>query len=130
MNRSATPKGPLREVEAFEHVQNLEQHDKAESSLAKSVVGRWGETLILGLMVLDMLLLTSLLYFSGGPSNPFVIFYLVNILLVAVLARPLWSAILTILAFLCYGLLFIDHRPLPVRVAVAVKVVASANGIA
>jgi two-component system, sensor histidine kinase RegB len=94
--------------------QNLEQHDKAESSLAKSVVGRWGETLILGLMVLDMLLLTSLLYFSGGPSNPFVIFYLVNILLVAVLVRPLWSAILTILAFLCYGLLFIDHRPLPV----------------
>lgn len=92
----------------------LEPGHEGRSRLAASGVGRWGETLILGVMVLDMLLLTGLLYLSGGPSNPFVIFYLVNILLVAVMVRPFWSAILTISAFVCYGLLFIQHEPLPV----------------
>ena len=87
---------------------------QAEDCKTRSHLGHRGEALILGLMVLDMLLLTALLYFTGGPSNPFVLFYLVNILLVAVLVRPLWSAVLTILAFLCYGFLFVQHQPLAV----------------
>ncbi len=76
-------------------------------------IGQRGELLILALMVLDMGLLTALLYLSGGPSNPFVLVYLVNMLLVAVLVRPLWSAILTILALLCYGFLFLEHQAVP-----------------
>ena len=36
-------------------------------------------------MTLDLLFLTALLYFTGGPENPFTIFYFVNLALAAVL---------------------------------------------
>ena len=39
-------------------------------------------------MVLDVLLLTGLLYFTGGPINPFSFLYLVQIALAAVILRP------------------------------------------
>ena len=42
-----------------------------------------GEWVSGSLMMLDNLFLTVLLYYSGGPSNPFTVFYLVNIALAA-----------------------------------------------
>ncbi|MEZ5988615.1 MAG: HAMP domain-containing sensor histidine kinase [Planctomycetota bacterium] len=76
-------------------------------------LARRGDLLVVSIMCLDFLLLTALLYFSGGPSNPFVIFYVVNIVLSALLVRAYWSWLLTALAVLCYGFLFLDHWPQP-----------------
>jgi two-component system sensor histidine kinase RegB len=82
-------------------------------------VGRWevwasrGEVLLGSVMVLDIFLLTALLYVSGGPTNPFAIFYLANISLAAVTLSPRWLWGLSALAIGCYAGLFLDHRPLP-----------------
>lgn len=71
------------------------------------------EALMGSLMLLDVLLLSGLLYFTGGSGNPFSVFYLVNLSLAAVLLKNRWAWALNILAFACYTLLFFFHRPLP-----------------
>jgi len=80
----------------------------APRRLGDAVPGQW----VLGLvMMLDNLLLTGLLYYSGGPSNPFTIFYMVNIALAAVMLRARWAWILNAAAFGCFSLLFFAHVP-------------------
>lgn len=66
------------------------------------------------LMGLDVLLLTALLFFTGGPENPFSSLYVVHIALAAVVLPPLQTWALVGLALGCMGALFIGHRPLPV----------------
>ena len=66
------------------------------------------------LMALDVLLLTALLYFTGGPFNPFSFFYLVEIALGAAVLRPRWIWALVVLSIGCSGLLFLDYRELPI----------------
>jgi two-component system sensor histidine kinase RegB len=58
-------------------------------------------------MFLDIILLTALLYYTGGPMNPFTFLYLVHIVLGAVLMRPNWSWSLTVFTVLCYASFFI-----------------------
>lgn len=64
-------------------------------------------------LIVDVAALTGLLYFSGGPANPFVSLYLVPIALAAVaLARgPLLT--LTVVTIACYTWLLAHHIPLP-----------------
>jgi len=65
-------------------------------------------------MALDIGLLTGLLYFTGGPFNPFSFLYLVNIALAAVALHAQWTWMLVALALLCFGLLpLLDYRELP-----------------
>ncbi len=71
----------------------------------KSVPG----SALAGLMVLDSLLLTAMLYFLGGDSNPFAVLYLVNIALAAVLLPPKWTWGITALSLICGGLLFLGR---------------------
>ncbi len=59
--------------------------------------------LVLGL---DILLLTGLLYLSGGPANPFTAIYLVHVTLAAVVMRGVWAWALGALAIAGFGLLF------------------------
>jgi two-component system sensor histidine kinase RegB len=59
--------------------------------------------LVLGL---DVLLLTGLLYGSGGAANPFTAIYLVHITLAAVVMRGLWAWALGALSIAGFGLLF------------------------
>lgn len=66
------------------------------------------------LMLLDLLLLTGLLYFSGGPYNPFSFLYVVNIALAAVVLGGLWPWLLVAVSLACFGFLFLDHVSLPV----------------
>lgn len=73
-------------------------------AVARRVVG-----LVMGA---DTLLLTGLLYFSGGPSNPFSVFYLVHIALSAAVLSPGWTWTIVILADASFGLLFFHHVPL------------------
>ncbi len=49
------------------------------------------EWMVSGVLLLDVLLLTALLYFTGGPFNPFSFLYLVNLALAAVVLRPVWA---------------------------------------
>jgi two-component system sensor histidine kinase RegB len=64
-------------------------------------------------MALDIVLLTLLLFLTGGPFNPFSFLYLVHIALAAVVlpAGLTWS--LVVLSLACFGLLFIEHAWLP-----------------
>ena len=56
----------------------------------------------------DVIALTALLYFTGGPFNPFSFLYLVHIALAAVVLRSWWTWSLVALALSCFGALFID----------------------
>jgi two-component system sensor histidine kinase RegB len=70
----------------------------------KKVIPEWLFGLV---MFLDIIFLTALLYYTGGPMNPFTFLYLVHIVIGAVLMRPNWSWSLTVFTVLCYGSLFI-----------------------
>ena len=64
-------------------------------------------------MLLDLALLTALLYFTGGPNNPFYGFYFVNLALAAALLPTRWAWACDAAAVAGYGLLVLAHRPLP-----------------
>lgn len=65
------------------------------------------------IMALDVALLTSLLYFTGGPTNPFGFLYVVQIALATVALEAAWTWTLVALSFLGFGALVIGHVPLP-----------------
>ena len=66
------------------------------------------------LIAIDVLLLTGLLYFTGGPNNPFSSLYVVHIALAAVVLPPLQTWGVVGLALGCLGALFFGHRPLAI----------------
>lgn len=64
-------------------------------------------------LVLDVALLTALLYFTGGPNNPFVELYVVHVALATTVMGPRWSWATVGVVAVCYGLLVLGgHRPL------------------
>lgn len=69
----------------------------------KNAINEWLFGLV---MFLDIILLSALLYYTGGPMNPFTFLYLVHIVLGAVLMRPVWSWGLTLFTIICYAGLF------------------------
>ncbi len=66
------------------------------------------------LQVLDVLLLTALLYLTGGPFNPFVSLYLVHVAISAALLSATWTSTVAVVSLLCGGLLFVNHMWLKV----------------
>jgi two-component system sensor histidine kinase RegB len=68
---------------------------------------------LVALMASDIALFTGLLYFTGGPSNPFSFLYLVQIAMAAITVRAAWSWALTGLALLGSAALFLFDNPLP-----------------
>jgi two-component system, sensor histidine kinase RegB len=75
-------------------------------------LGRWlsrgrGSRRLIGLVLLfDVLLLTAMLYWSGGAANPFSAFYVVHVAVAALMLGPLWALLLVVLTSLCFGALF------------------------
>lgn len=68
---------------------------------------------ILGLtMLFDLAALTALLDLTGGISNPFCLFYFVNIVLAAIVLPQPWVWSLTLFGVLCIGVLTTWSRPL------------------
>jgi two-component system sensor histidine kinase RegB len=65
-------------------------------------------------MMLDVGILTGLLYLTGGPDNPFGLLYVVQIALATVLLRAKWSWLLGALSFVGFGLLLVVHEPLTI----------------
>lgn len=69
---------------------------------------------ILGwVMVLDMLSLTALLFASGGPTNPFCLFFLVNLCLSAAVLSRDWAWALNMLSIGCFAMLLINYHEIP-----------------
>ncbi|HEY8518907.1 MAG TPA: ATP-binding protein [Gammaproteobacteria bacterium] len=64
-------------------------------------------------LVVDVAAFTSVIYFTGGPTNPFVSLYLVPISLAAASLppRPSWGIVAA--CGIGYSLLWLDHVPLP-----------------
>lgn len=69
-----------------------------------------------GVLAFDVLMLSALLYFSGGPANPFSVLYLVHVTLAAVVLGAPSAYAIAALATLSFGLLFYDHVPVPMLV--------------
>ncbi|QDT64828.1 ATP-binding protein [Calycomorphotria hydatis] len=63
-------------------------------------------------MLLDLALLTALLFFTGGPANPFVVFYFVNLSLTTVVLTRRWAWAATVVALSGLTLIAIYHWPL------------------
>lgn len=65
-----------------------------------------------GVLALDTLILTGLLYLTGGPNNPFSAFYLIHVAMAASLLGAGWTWGLLVLSVACFGALFRWHFPL------------------
>ena len=68
---------------------------------------------LLAVMVLDVLIFSGLLYFTGGPENPFSFLYLVPIAIAAITLRSAWTWTLVLLSLVSSLVLFARHEPLP-----------------
>ncbi len=87
---------------------NLALAALARFAAALRTQGHWCEARVLGsVMMFDTLLLTALLAVSGGPMNPFTVFYLVHITLSAVVLSARWTAFVAALSFAGFGVLFL-----------------------
>jgi two-component system sensor histidine kinase RegB len=64
------------------------------------------------LMILDTIILTALLYFTGGPFNPFSFLYLVQIALAAVVLPSRYTWTLVVLSLSGSAFLFFRYREL------------------
>jgi two-component system, sensor histidine kinase RegB len=73
------------------------------------VVDDWKVALI---MALDIVLLTAMLYLTGGAHNPFAFLYVVQIALAGVVLRARWTWLLVGFTFAGFGTLVLDHWPL------------------
>jgi hypothetical protein len=92
----------------------------ATSGLSNLALDLWSRTrrdphqsVLGGIFVLDTLLLTALLYFSGGPASPFSVFYLVHVTIAAVPLGIRWAALVVVLSVLSYATLFFKHVNVP-----------------
>ncbi len=68
--------------------------------------------LVQGVLLLDIVLLTSLLYLTGGPKNPFAALYLVHVTMAVIVLGAGWSWGVVGTVAACYGLLLRWHLPL------------------
>jgi two-component system sensor histidine kinase RegB len=85
--------------------------DRRRDATAARPVHEWTIGFV---MMLDIGILTGLLYLTGGPLNPFCFLYLVQIALAAVLVRALWTWMLVGLSFVGFGILLVAHHPLAI----------------
>ncbi|PKN57977.1 MAG: sensor histidine kinase [Deltaproteobacteria bacterium HGW-Deltaproteobacteria-14] len=100
------PWGPLLAVVGVEVLLNGLGHAwlRTRRPISEAVIG--------ATIIADVLALTLLLYFTGGPTNAFNFLYLVHIALAAVVLRPLWTWALAALAAGLFALLFVAHEPM------------------
>ena len=71
--------------------------------------------LVPAVLLLDMGLLTLLLYLTGGPDNPFSILFLVHVAMAVVVLSPVWMWVVAGAAAVMYGLVVWHHLPLSIE---------------
>jgi two-component system, sensor histidine kinase RegB len=69
------------------------------------------ESLVGSVLVIDILFLTSLLYWTGGAFNPFALLYFIHIVMAALLLRSSWTWAVTLQCVLIYGALYFVYSP-------------------
>lgn len=104
-----TPLQPLLLLIGVTTVSNLfygwwvSRHRKLETATAT-----W-QLVLASLMILDLVVLTAMLALTGGITNPFVIFYFVNLALSGVVLNARWAWFLSAMAIAAFGLLTYTH---------------------
>jgi two-component system sensor histidine kinase RegB len=68
--------------------------------------------LVPGTLLLDICLLTALLYLTGGPDNPFATLYLVHVTMAVSVLGTGWTWVVVATVAACYGLLLEWHLPM------------------
>jgi two-component system sensor histidine kinase RegB len=96
---------PMGVVIAFTLISNLALVQVMRIRLAH-------RALVPAVLVLDVCLLTALLYFSGGTDNPFAILYIVHIVMSVAVLGPAWTWLIVAIACGSFALLLTFHRPL------------------
>lgn len=86
---------------------------RTHTRLPEQIRVRRDPWVLAAVMGVDLLALTTLLYLSGGPANPFTIFFFVNLALAAVVLPTRSSWWLLLLALGCLGFLLVAHMPVP-----------------
>ena len=69
--------------------------------------------LLPGILLLDMNVLTAMLYYSGGPTNPFLFFYFVNIAIGSMILHSTAAWLLVCNAAIGFLLLLNFHQSIP-----------------
>lgn len=88
----------------------------AVSNILLGVGNRLSKTpawLVQGVLLLDIFLLTSLLYLTGGPQNPFAALYLVHVTMAVLVLGTAFTWLVVATIATCYGALLRWHLPLP-----------------
>lgn len=88
----------------------LRQFDKTKSSISPPFINDW---LLPSILLLDMNVLTAMLYFSGGPTNPFLFFYFVNVATGSILLHSTATWLLVCNAVIGFLFLLNFHHPIP-----------------
>lgn len=61
-------------------------------------------------LIADIVFLTALLHFTGGAANPFALLYIIHVALAALILRPLWTWVITVISVAAYvGLHFFPN---------------------
>jgi two-component system sensor histidine kinase RegB len=72
-------------------------------------VGKPPGWLVQVVLLLDVYLLTILLYLTGGPSNPFASLYLIHVAMAVIVLRAGWTWLVVATIAACYGVLLRWH---------------------
>ncbi|TNF33192.1 MAG: HAMP domain-containing histidine kinase [Gammaproteobacteria bacterium] len=72
-----------------------------------------GDAVLVSQLLIDVLALSVLLYFTGGSTNPFVSLYLLPIAIASAVVRPAYVWFLVGVTSLCYSFLLVWYVPLP-----------------
>ena len=106
---------------------NRWQQSRSEAPVTEYPSSSW--SLILGVvLILDMLSLTTLLFATGGPNNPFCLFFFVNLSLSALLLNRYWAWAITALTFCCYFFLLYEHHDIP-QLNMGLETIRSAGAV-
>ncbi len=73
--------------------------------------GSVGSRTLGGLLLFDVMILTGLLYLSGGAANPFILFYVANIVVAGVVLSRFWAIAISAASVL--GAFFLLNRATP-----------------
>jgi two-component system sensor histidine kinase RegB len=87
----------------------------AVSNGVLAVLMRWRWVpggLVQGVLLLDILLFTQILYFTGGPENPFSSLYLIHVAMAVIVLPQGWAWVVIGMVAGCYGILLTRHWPL------------------
>ncbi len=68
--------------------------------------------IVSSLMLVDIAVLTGMLYLTGGLTNPFALFYFVNIAVAGAILAPVWAWVIWVEAVLGVTILLISSQPL------------------